>query len=537
VVSRDHRGEPLGLATVVGVSVRTPGPADAGGSRSWFTPVVLMIGVVVACLLGGGAPAAATVEGSNSLQSITPADGASVPVPPTEITLSFNQEVDDADDLAVQVGCNNEPQQVGTETWDDDRLVATLPLVSVLPSGACNISWFLRNDAGETIANGLTTFSVLQDAAATTTAPAAGVTTTTSEFISVPATGDSGSQVETETPGNIGGALWFGRWISTIGILAVFGGLALISVGWPEGPEYIVTVRFLRAAWLLGVAGTILYVIAFTADSSNVSFGSAASPSSWLDLSDAGWEGRGALLRLVLVLATGWVASRPERIIDPTSAMWAWGIPGFALVTVAMSRVEGPLAIIGFLVGVAHVLAVAVWFGGAALVARVVLAGPGEEDLVHATRSFSRVSVPAMLVAAITGVIQVIRLDGGDLFTSSHGRVLLLKVIVVAAMLAVSLAIRQQITQRLDRMHEMTASLAERFRRAFHAEAALGVVVLAFSGWLLQLTPPSIDPFANETYPIEIPINNNTAGLDARIFVGAGAAGPPGVRVEVEAPS
>ena len=102
--------------------------------------------------------------------------------------------------------------------------------------------------------------------------------------------------------------------------------------------------------------------------------------------------------------------------------------------------------------------------------------------------------MPAILVTAVTGVIQVIRLDGGELFSSSHGRVLLLKVIAVAAMLAVSVAVRQQVTLRLDRAHEMTVPLADRFRRGFGAEAALGVVVLAFSGWMLTLTPPRIAP-------------------------------------------
>jgi copper transport protein len=217
--------------------------------------------------------------------------------------------------------------------------------------------------------------------------------------------------------------------------------------------------------------------------------------------------------------------------------MWAWAIPGAALVAVAMSRVDGTAALLGFLVNVIHVLAVAVWFGGAALVARVVLAGPGEEDLVQATRSFSRISVPAMLVTAVTGVIQVIRLDGGDLFSSSHGRVLLLKVIAVAAMLAVAIAARQQVALRLDRAHELTAQTADRFRRAFHAEAALGVVVLAFSGWLLALTPPNVDPYAGERYLDALVFNDANSGLQASVFVGPGRAGPTGLKVEVEAPA
>ncbi len=122
----------------------------------------------------------------------------------------------------------------------------------------------------------------------------------------------------------------------------MFGSLALISIGWPEGPEYVVTVRFLRAIWSSPCWARCCFLVAFTADAAGTSFGEALSPVAWLDLKDAGWEGRGALLRLVFVAASGWVAMRPERIIDPQSAMLAWGLPGAAVVTVALGRVEGP---------------------------------------------------------------------------------------------------------------------------------------------------------------------------------------------------
>ena len=44
------------------------------------------------------------------------------------------------------------------------------------------------------------------------------------------------------------------------------------------------------------------------------------------------------------------------------------------------ARLDGPWLGVG--IGFLHVLGSAVWFGGVALVARVVLAGPGEEDLL-----------------------------------------------------------------------------------------------------------------------------------------------------------
>ncbi len=478
-------------------------------------------------------PSVAAAQDSNSLQSIDPADGSSLETSPTVITLSFNQELAEDDALTLSLACNNQIQDTGLPEVDPDGLIVTVAINTPVPRGTCFVSWFLKDGLGETITESTSSFGVTSDPPLSATS---GVTTTTEAFERVPAVPATNAAAAEENPGSTGGALWLGRMLSTLGILVVFGSLALISIGWPEGPEYVVTVRFLRAVWLVGLLGTVLYLIAFSADTADTSFGAAMSPGAWLDLYDQGWAGRGALLRLVFVAASGWVAMRPERIIDPQSAMLAWGIPGAAVVAAALSRVDGPAAPLGFLVGVVHLVAVAIWFGGAALVARVVLAGPGEEDLVHATRSFSRVSMPAILVTTVTGVIQVIRLDGGELFSSSHGRVLMLKVIAVAAMLAVSVAVRQQVTLRLDRAHELTVPLADRFRRAFGAEAALGVVVLAFSGWMLTLTPPRIDPYAGETYLPALEYNDQASGLEAKVFIGPGIVGLNGLKVEVDQP-
>ena len=536
------------MATVDDVSVRTSVPPRSVarrhahrpvGLRSTLSAAALVLFAAVAALSGGGVAGA---QEANSLQSIEPADGASLAHSPEQIRLVFNQELDDEDAVTVNLSCSFQPQDTGVPELDDDRLIATVAVNTPVPKGACTIAWSLRDGTGETLLSSTTSFTVTTDppaqaATEPTTVGGSTVPTTSDPFIRQSATQTTGTSSEPVDQGSTGGALWLGRMLSTLGILVVFGGLALISVGWPEGPEYVVTVRFLRAAWILGLVGALLYVVAFSADFTGNSLGSAMSPGQWLDLYDEGWRGRGALLRLVFIAATGWVAMRPERIIDPQTAMWAWAVPGFALIAVALGRVDGPAAPLGFLVSVAHVLAVAIWFGGAALVARVVLAGPGEEDLVQATRTFSRVSIPAILVACITGIVQLVRLDGGDLFGSSHGRVLLLKVVAVAAMLAVSLAARQQVTLRLDRASELTVPAADRFRRAFGAEAAFGVVALAFSGWLLGLTPSKIDQFPGESYTREIEFIDQATGLDAVVKIGPARIGNNGIRVEVEAPA
>ena len=72
-----------------------------------------------------------------------------------------------------------------------------------------------------------------------------------------------------------------------------------------------------------------------------------------------------------------------------------------------------------------------VWLGGLILLTRVVLAGPGEEDLVHAVRGFARIATPALWATVVTGAIQLFQLDRGALDTS-HGLVVIVKTLFVS---------------------------------------------------------------------------------------------------------
>jgi copper transport protein len=481
--------------------------------------------------LVGAAPAAGATpsETENSLVTSEPANGATLGTSPTVLTFVFAEELDDDDQFTAPVACGNAPQNTGIPVVGDDGMTVTVEVLSPLPRGACVIGWLLRDGLLATIAEGIITFSV-ESSSDTTTATTPGATTATTTPPSV------ASDAGTVDDGSAGGALWLGRVLSTLGILVVFGSLILIGTAWPEGTEYVVTVRFLRSMWALAVVGTLLFVVAFTAEATDRTFGSSLSPGSWLDLVDAGGPGRAALARLVLIVLTGWVVARPERVIDPTTQLAAYGIAGLAVVAIGFSRTSGDLAVVGIAMGVAHAVATAVWFGGAVLVARVVLAGPGDDDLVQAVRGFSRISVPAILVTVATGVVQVIRLVGGSLFTSSHGRVVLLKTIAVAAMVFVAMTTRQVVAARLDRSHEMTVPLADRFRRAFGAEAAIGVVVLALSGWLLALQPARVTEDDGEDYAVTSSFVDTASGLDLDVSIGPSQVGLNGLLVEVNSP-
>jgi copper transport protein len=485
-----------------------------------------------------GAGAASTVaaqsETENELVSSEPADGETLGTSPDELVFNFAEPLGPEDLLTAPVTCGTALQNTGIPEVGNDRTSVSVDVLTPFPRGACTVSWLLRDSLGETIDQGLIAFSV-QTAPVDDTAEDAAAGTGDDTVAPAPAPPPpAASQQVADDEGSNGGALWLGRFISTTAVLALFGALVLVGTAWPEGPEYIITLRFVRSLWVVAFVGTVLFVVAFTAEVSDRAFGGSLSPTTWLDLLDAGWEGRAALARLAFVVAAGWVAFRPERVIDPTTQLPAFVIPALAVVAVGLSRTGGDFALIGAALGIAHAVAAAVWFGGALVVARVVVAGPGEEDLVHAVRGFNRMSAPAIAVTIVTGVLQMFRLVGGGLFTSSHGRVLLLKTVVVAVMVFVAIAARQMVAARLRRADEMSAPAADRFRRSYSAEAGIGVVVLALSGWLLALQPAQIDDRA--TYEVERQFTDPASGLDVIVSLTPSAVGLNGLRVEVEAP-
>jgi len=488
-----------------------------------------VIGALVGLLMiaGSASPALA----ATALVDSSPANGATVPPTLTEIVMQFDAAVTGQPQIAVT--CRATGSTTGNDPFTNLGAPAvsgetiTLPLTAALPEGTCNVVWTLNDTNGTQVGNGNFSFTVAATAAAEGTEVSAGAA-------------DEGSDGVRSAGSVSSGPIWLGRLLSTIGIATVFGSLVLIVAAWPEGPEYVLALKFLRTAWMIGLGGTLLYVVALSAAVKGESFGSGLSPGAWFDLFDAGWPGRAAVLRIVFVAATFWVVVRPERAIDPTTNMLALGIPALAVLTLGLSHTGGPVAILGVLASIAHVLAMSVWFGGAVLLARVVLAGPGEEDLVHAVHGFSRISNPAIVITVVTGIIQMYRLDGGEVFKYGHGRVLLLKTLGVAAMIFVGLTARQIARARLARASELNVRVADRMRRAFATEAAIGIVVLMLTGWMMTFTPAKLAGSggggSGGGWAISKPLVQPDSGFEATLRLRPGNAGLNQLRIEVDQP-
>ena len=526
-MSDNEQGATTSLVAIV--NERTPVPLR----RPRVVAVVLAAIAALVVLLASPT----TVLAENTVVSSTPADGSSIASSPPSIEITFSEPLGEVNTIAVQ--CDAELYTVGPRNVSDDRLTLSAELVDPLPASDCVVSWGVSDADGQPNGAGNLTFTVQNDTAAVETTtpttettvaadgttPTTPPTTTTTDEITPLSEVDSGQ-----------GPLWLGRLISVLGVAVLFGSLVLIAAAWPEGVEYLLAVRFIRATWFVAFVGTLLYVAAATAAVSGTGLGSGFNPVNWADLFSAGLPGIAAVARLVFVAASAWVAFRPDRVIDPVTQLAALVIPGVAVVTVGLSRTDTDAAILYVPLSIVHALAMAVWLGGVVLLARVVLAGPGEEDLVHAVRGFGRLSTAAILLTIGTGVVQMVLLDGGSLFGSSHGRVVLLKTLVVAFMVFVAMSARQYVNAKLPRANEMTIPTADRLRRAFGAEALAGLVVLALSAWLVSLAPPNIDTSESVDYAIELQVESPEADLDVIVKFTTDVVGLSGMWVEVDAP-
>ena len=446
-------------------------------------------------------PAAAV---DNTLVSSLPAADSTVDVSPTSLSLQFAAPL--GTDNRVQMTCGEaggqaEPVAVGNPVVLADQLTLTVAIPTPLSKGVCNVAWQVSDTTLQPAGSSSFSFTIANDPVVTTTTPTTtsppgttdttSATTATNPTVIATNTGTSGTGDDTEADDseeNTSGPLGLFRWLSNVGLAILLGSLVVIVMAWPEGVEYILTLRFLKWTWLLTLAATYLFTGAMAAEVGGGGLGPSLVPTGWGDLLDS-TPGMAALLRFVFVAATGYAVFRPDRAIDPANQTVALGAPVLAVVTMAFSRDE--FGLIEWTVGAAHALAMAVWLGGLVLLTRVVLAGPGDEDLVHAVTGFARLSTPALLITVVTGAIQLFRLDRGGL-DSNHGLVLIVKVLLVAVMVFVGVAARQFIAQRVNRATAMTVPLSVRLRRALGIEALIGVVVLALTSWLLALAPPGL---------------------------------------------
>jgi len=437
---------------------------------------------------------------------------------PIQIVAVFSAAV--PNNAVMQAVCEGRPAPIGSVSVGADGITLIATLTAALPIGTCNVTYSVPQADGK-VATGGFSFEVLDPATADPGDLGGDVT-------------DGGNLAVDPPP--VSGPLSLFRILAYLSLAALFGGIAFIRWTWPEGINDDATYKFLRIAWTVALISN--YVVAMLRASllSGNSITSTVLPFGWGELFQSA-SGISAFLRVVLIGACAIVALRPDRIFDPQSQIVSLALPTAAMATFGLTRAIDDFSTLGTIAGVVHVLAAGMWIGGLIFLAQSVLIGPGEEDLMHAIRTFSRQANIYIGVTVIAGIVQLYQMDGGSILTSRHGRLIVIKVIGVAGMVYVGGAARQFINHQLAKKRELSGRTAQQLRKAVLSEIGIGILVLVFTSWSVATLPPNVTPPGSDRTKYAFIGDRSGGEFDVQLKVTPATVGLNAVRIDVYSPS
>jgi copper transport protein len=194
-----------------------------------------------------------------------------------------------------------------------------------------------------------------------------------------------------------------------------------------------------------------------------------------------------------VVLAVLLFRSIQEGVLSRSSQTQLLLIIPMFLITLAYgghSRSQS-LPWLGIPVDALHVTSMAIWIGGLITMLLVVIPNISHDKAINAFQRFSSIAEKAVIVLVITGVIQMTRLHYGvsTLFTSTHGLLLLGKLIIVALMLRLAAKNRSVLVRKTSASLTNPLKLRAQLMRSTLIESAMGIVVIVLTATLVAISP------------------------------------------------
>jgi copper transport protein len=453
--------------------------------------------------------------GHATLVSSTPAGGDTLPAAPATVGFTFSEEVTTGLGGIVVLDRNANRMDRGVTTRPAPNQVRA-DLRADMPAGTYLASYRVVSADGH-IVTGAIVFAVGDELDA---AAVEGLVATDDPLVTV-----------ASTVGNF--ALYAGT-LTAIG-LGVF--MTLIH---GAGPDRRRLGGGVRLAVGVAVVGAVVRVVALAAEGTGRGLGSVTE--------------KGVLAEVLRQANTGWwlVALMVGLAVLYASTVVRAGAVAQGLVVYGVFVTAGSFALVGHttsadnavVLGVAdavHVAVAGIWVGGLVGVAALLRwhAGGGPtaaNDVAVGRRSdagtgdaavvarMSTVAAGAVVVLWITGVAQAWWTVGSwsNLFDSDYGRVLLVKLVLVVATLALAGYNRWRLVPAVTNSAATGSDPRRRLRRTVMVELAVLAAAVLATSVLVDTAPARIgatgpQPF-NQTLPIQ-------AGLELNLLVTPGAVG------------
>ena len=512
----------------------------------------LVVGFGLLVLVLAGSPGVASAHAQ--LESTSPNAGAVLLVPPTQVVLHFGEPVEiDFGSLRVISPSGTRVDRGGTHHPDNDtHAVATsLPPLS---DGTYVVAWRVISADSHPV-HGAFVFSI---------GTARGAAKANALAVSI--ANESGSAV-------VGVVYWLIRTAAFLGLLFLVGPAVLVAVAERDAGRTRRVRRVLWYSWWLLLASTLLGIAVQGIYASALPLTDIYQASLIGDVLGTRF-GEMQLLRLLLLAAmvpmllvlqgrSGRNSRRPDWV---GAAVCVLGLALLATPGLAGHAATGSSPVLGLCLDIAHLAAAAVWLGGLALLATVLLpttsADAWPSDPMRLARRVSTLAFCAVTLIVATGVVQSIRQVGSfyALFHTIYGRTLLVKIALVAVMVCLGAVSRRIISMSPrgrtepggrslapDRALDVDPSSStsgvvgrsnvtvedrqiraaaepvfprRRLRRSVLAELAVAFAVLAVSALLVNAVP------ARQAAALPFSYSFSTLGVQVNTIIDPAQAGP-----------
>lgn len=431
----------------------------AGATPSPRTARTLLVAVLLGCLAVLAGPAApayahATLVGSD------PADGAVLDTAPREVVLTFSEPVRPVSDRVQVVGPDGQRVDRGEPIASGAELI--IPLEAVTARGTYLVSFRVISADSHPVP-GAVTFSV----GAPSQAPTLGA--------------DDGPD---DTAASI--AMSVGKYVGYAGLVLAVGAAVGLALFWPQRLDRTAVGRLLWAGLGLVTLGTLttLWVqVPYTTGAGLLDLDTAA-------LRDVLGSTYGAahVVRLGVLVAVA-ILLRPlrEGRATRTDLIMLGGLAAVGLGTwpFAGHPLASPLPAVSIAVDTVHLAAISFWAGGLVVLAGFLLRLADDQELDAILPVWSRWATLAVTWMALAGlVLAVIEVGSIDaLLGTTYGRLLLVKVGLVAAVTGIAAYSRHLVRRRL------APARPRALRVAVLGEALVLAVVVGVASVLVQTTP------------------------------------------------
>lgn len=455
--------------------------------------------VAFATIVGAAVLWASAASAHAELLTTEPSPGAQLAEVPSTIRLTFSEPVQ-APSGSIRV-LDSERREIEIRSIRSSDGVVTASLPPFGPGGYV-VTWRVVSADSHPI-GGAFTFGVGDGA----------VLPNTSQFLA-----------ESGASRTVGVALGAARALQFASLFVLVGVIAIARMRWIAGFIEVASRRVLVGAGGIAVVSALAGIGLQGANQRGGAIGDVVRPSAWSDVLDTrfgeAWLVRGALAMTLVVLVAFGRRAGPRYLTSPiVNGLAAAAIVGIGTTVIRTGHAAtGRWRTIAAVTDAVHLASAALWIGGLVVIAlRARHESLHDEPARSFVRWFSQLALCTVVLLALSGVVQGLRQSGdsfGDFVSSTYGRTLLVKVVIVVAVVAVA-----SFSRRIARHSEEIATRG--LARAVKSELVLLALVVALTAGLVDATPPrvasSVGPIVTQqtigNHVVEISVDPARVGL------------------------